>query len=116
MAARDPGQGSGRTGRTDASAWLAARDRRGRLVGVGAVHELASGIPHLAGIVVDTSQRGRGIGRWLTAELTRRAVEEAGVSTLGVYSDNLPATRLYAALGYRTAHRLHTRSLTAALQ
>lgn len=103
-------------GRGYASLWLVARGPRGRLLGVGAVHELASGMPHLAGIVVDGAHRGRGIGRLLTAELTRRAIEEAGVSTLGVYSDNVPATRLYAALGYRTAHRLHTRSLAAGLQ
>src|SRR5690606_3081543 len=85
-----------------ASLWLAARGPSGDLLGVGAVHELASGMPHLSGIVVDTALRGRGIGRLLTAELTRRAIEEAGVSTLGVYSDNRPAARLYEALGYRT--------------
>lgn len=107
-------------GRGFASLWLGARSssprRRGRLLGVGAVHELASGIPHLSGIVVDAELRGRGIGGLLTAELTRSAVAEAGVSTLGVYSDNTAATRLYSALGYQTAHRFHTRSLTAALQ
>ncbi len=95
-----------------ATLWLGARDRTGALVAVGAVHELASGIPHLAGIVVDPSLRGRGLGRWLTASLTARAVEEAGVSTLGVYSDNAVALGVYAALGYRTGHRWHTRSLS----
>lgn len=106
----------GYPGRGFATLWLAARDHGGALLGVGALHELASGIPHLAGIVVDTEERGRGIGRLLTAELTRAAIEEAGVSTLGVYSDNKVATRLYTGLGYRTAHRLHTRSLTAGMQ
>lgn len=102
-----PGQGL-------ATLWLGARDRAGGLVAVGAVHELASGIPHLAGIVVDPELRGQGLGRWLTAGLTSRAVEEAGVSTLGVYSDNAAALRVYAALGYRTEHRWHTRSLSVA--
>lgn len=102
-------------GRGFATLWLAARGDQGQLVGVGAVHELASGMPHLSGIVVDTARRGRGVGRLLTAELTRRAIEEAGVSTLGVYSDNHAARRLYARLGYRTAHRFHTRSLTGGM-
>lgn len=103
-------------GRGAATLWLGARDRSGTLVAVGAVHELASGIPHLAGIVVDPALRGRGLGRWLTAGLTARAVEEAGVSTLGVYSDNAAALRVYAALGYRTEHRWHTRSLSVAAE
>ncbi|WP_141818848.1 GNAT family N-acetyltransferase [Ornithinimicrobium humiphilum] len=100
----------GYPGRGYATLWLGVVDD-GDLVGVGAVHELASGIPHLAGIVVAQEQRGRGIGALLTARLTTAAIEEAGVSTLGVYSDNTAALRLYDALGYRTAHRLHTRSL-----
>ncbi|MFK5634524.1 MULTISPECIES: GNAT family N-acetyltransferase [unclassified Ornithinimicrobium] len=98
-------------GHGHASLWLAVRDDAGDLVALGGVHELASGIPHLSGIVVHTAHRGRGLGRALTAELTRRAIEEAGVSTLGVYSDNMPALRLYERLGYRTAHRFTTRSL-----
>jgi GNAT superfamily N-acetyltransferase len=106
----------GYPGRGFATLWLGARGTHGELLGVGAVHELASGMPHLAGIVVDTGLRGRGIGRLLTAALTRAAIEEAGVSTLGVYCDNAPATHLYTALGYRTAHRLHTRSLRAGMQ
>lgn len=106
----------GYPGRGFATRWLATRRSGGDLLAVGAVHELASGIPHLAGIVVDTAERGRGLGRLLTAELTRLAIDEAGVSTLGVYSDNVAATRLYAQLGYRTAHRFHTRSLQAGMQ
>lgn len=106
----------GDPGRGFATLWLAARDTAGELLGVGAMHELASGMPHLAGIVVHAGHRGRGVGRLLTAELTRRGIEEAGVSTLGVYSDDQDATRLYAGLGYRTAHRFHTRNLTAGMQ
>ncbi len=98
-------------GRGFATLWLAVRRRGGDLLGLGAVHELPSGMPHVAGVVVDEHERGQGLGTLLATELTRAAVAEAGVSTLGVYSDNAPALRLYAALGYRTAHRLHTRSL-----
>lgn len=94
-----------------ATLWLGLRDPAGELLAVGAVHELASGIPHLSGIVVHSGHRGKGLGRWVTEELTRRAVEEAGVSTLGVYSDNLAAQRLYSELGYVTVHRFHTRNI-----
>lgn len=103
----------GYPGRGYATLWLGARGGDGDLLGLGAVHELGSGMPHLAGIVVDTGHRGRGLGRLLTTALTAAAIQEAGVSTLGVYSDNAAATHLYAALGYRTAHRFHTRSLRA---
>jgi ribosomal protein S18 acetylase RimI-like enzyme len=98
-------------GRGFATLWLGARDAAGRLLGIGAVHRLATGIPHLSGIVVHGAHRGRGVGRLLTVELTRRAIHEAGVATLGVYSSNGQALRLYDQLGYRTAHRFHTRVL-----
>ncbi|MBZ2199464.1 GNAT family N-acetyltransferase [Occultella gossypii] len=98
-------------GRGFATLWLGAADDHGDLIAVGSLHELASGAPHLAGIVVHTDHRGRGIGRALTAALTRRAIEAVGVATLGVYSDNAAALAVYAGLGYRSAHRFETRSL-----
>ncbi|WP_151526245.1 GNAT family N-acetyltransferase [Serinicoccus kebangsaanensis] len=97
-----------------ASLWLAVRDEVGRMVAVGALHELGSGMPHLAGIVVRPQRRGQGIGAMLTEALTARAVEEAGVATLSVFSDNVGAIRLYERLGYATAHRFHTRELDPA--
>lgn len=90
------------------SLWLGVRDGRG-LAAVGALHVLGSGAPHLAGIVTRPDLRGRGLGAGLTAELTRRAVREHGVATLGVYSDNAGAIRVYERLGYAVAHHLHTR-------
>ncbi|CAM3732408.1 GNAT family N-acetyltransferase [Occultella aeris] len=98
-------------GRGFATLWLGVADDQGDLIAVGSLHELASGAPHLAGIVVHTEHRGRGLGRALTAALTRRAIEAVGVSTLGVYSDNAVALAVYARLGYRTGHRFETRSL-----
>ena len=68
-------------------------------------------MPHLAGIVVRPERRGHGIGGLLTETLTARAVAEAGVSTLSVFSDNAGAIRLYEHLGYATAHHFHTREL-----
>lgn len=91
--------------------WLGLRDAEGALVGIGGMHLLAAGAPHLSGIVVDRAQRGRGLGRALTVELTRRALERAGFSTLGVFSANAPALSLYHALGYASHHSFHTRVL-----
>ncbi|WP_163544178.1 GNAT family N-acetyltransferase [Occultella kanbiaonis] len=98
-------------GRGFATLWLGVADDQGDLIAVGSLHELASGAPHLAGIVVHTDHRGRGLGRALTASLTRRAIQTAGVATLGVYSDNAVALAVYAGLGYRTGRRFETRSL-----
>lgn len=98
-------------GRGLATLWLSARDELGRVVALGGLHELASGMPHLAGIVVRPERRGQGIGALLTEALTVRAVDEAGVATLGVVSDNEGAIRLYERLGYSTAHHFHTRQL-----
>lgn len=93
--------------------WLGVRDAEG-LAAVGALHQLGSGAPHLAGIVVREGLRGHGLGLGLTAELTRRAVAATGVATLGVYSANAAALRLYRRLGYAVAHHFDTRSLNPA--
>lgn len=91
--------------------WLGLRDAEGALVGIGGMHLLATGSPHLSGIVVDQTQRGRGLGRVITAELTRRALSRAGCSTLGVFHANAPALALYHSLGYASHHMFHTRAL-----
>ena len=64
-----------------------ARAQRGRL-------------PDLTGITVLARLRGPGLGLAVTAYLTRQAVAEAGVCTLGMYSHNAVARGLYLALGY----------------
>lgn len=103
----------GLPGRGYSVLWLGLRDAHGALVAIGGMHLLASGAPHISGIVVDRAQRGRGLGRALTIALTLRAFDRFGVSTLGVFSSNTPAISLYHSLGYRTHHSFHTRSLTA---
>lgn len=110
-AAHSPaGEGDPGTGATHL--WLGLRDDAGRLVAAGALQFLDSGAPHLAGIVTDTTLRGRGLGRAVTAGLTRWAITRHGVCTLGMYADNPPARALYLGLGYRTAYAWHSRRLT----
>ncbi|OLT44166.1 hypothetical protein BJF86_12735 [Serinicoccus sp. CNJ-927] len=91
--------------------WVGLRDRSGALVAIGGAEREATGIPHLAGIVTATDRRGAGLARVVSAALTRWAVAEHGVCTLGVFSDNDAARRLYARLGYRTARAWHSRML-----
>jgi ribosomal protein S18 acetylase RimI-like enzyme len=65
----------------------------------------------LSGIAVEPALRGRGLGRAVTAELTRRAVARHGLCTLGMFSSNTVARRLYRRLGYRTGQAWATRVL-----
>lgn len=81
--------------------WVGVRDDDGSLVAVGCCEIEQSGTPILAGITVAAHARGRGLGRAVTAELTRGAVAEHGWCTLGMYSDNPVARGLYLDLGYQ---------------
>lgn len=89
--------------------WVGVRDDRGRLVACGVRERSLAGHPILSGITVDPTQRGRGLGLAVTAYLTRRAVEEDGVCTLGMYSHNAVARRLYLGLGYGDVHEWSSR-------
>ncbi|WP_426246829.1 GNAT family N-acetyltransferase [Nocardioides sp. LHG3406-4] len=80
--------------------WLGIRDGDA-LVAVGAVHRQAGGAGLLQAVTVVPGARGRGLGRDLSAGLTRLAQSEApGVATLGAYADNAPAVATYLSLGY----------------
>lgn len=92
--------------------WRAVIDSHGELVAIGALHQLDTGLPHLAGLVVAPHQRGRGLGGALTVDLTREALAEHGVCTLGVFSGNRAAISLYHRLGYATHHSFHSRDFT----
>lgn len=98
--------GTGRVAR-----WIGRRDAAGLLTAVGGAEREAGGVPHLAGIVTATGQRGRGWGGVVTAALTRWSLREHGVCTLGVFADNEVALRVYRRLGYRTARPWHSRRL-----
>jgi GNAT superfamily N-acetyltransferase len=83
--------------------WLGVRVD-GVLVAVGAIERMPDGTGHLRGVSVLPSHLGRGLGTALSAGLTRRALDESGVATLGVYVDNHRAVGLYERLGYSVVH------------
>lgn len=82
--------------------WVGVRGGDGGLLGIGCCEPEESGAPVLTGITVAADAQGLGLGRAITAELTRGAVAEHGWSTLGMYSDNDVARGLYHSLGYTT--------------
>lgn len=91
--------------------WVGGRDDAGHLIAVGGAEREAGGVPHLAGIVTATGLRGQGWGGVVTTALTRWALGQHGVCTLGVFADNAAALRVYRRLGYRTARAWHSRQL-----
>ena len=103
LLARDNARTDGRPFAHDAQRWVGVRDGGGRLVAVGCCELEVSGAPILAGITTASGFRGRGLGRAVTAELTRGAIAEHGWCTLGMYSDNPIARGLYTDLGYTIA-------------
>lgn len=84
--------------------WLGVREA-GVLVAVGALVRQADGTGHLRAVTVLPGARGHGLGRDVSAALTRRALDGgSGVATLGVYADNDPAVAIYRGLGYDVVH------------
>lgn len=92
--------------------WVGARDEAGRLVACGVREPNVAGWPALSGISVHPDARGTGLGRAVTAYLTREAVRERGACTLGMYSDNDVARRTYHGLGYGGDHLWSSRRLS----
>jgi len=91
--------------------WVGARDDEGRLVACGVRETNVAGFPLLAGITVHPDERGTGLGLAVTAHLTREAIADAGVCTLGMYSDNAVARRVYHGLGYTGDHLWSSRRI-----
>ncbi|HET9630839.1 MAG TPA: GNAT family N-acetyltransferase [Terrabacter sp.] len=87
----EPGQGE---------RWFAVEEPDGSLAAVAAWGTTRAGAPHLSSVAVDTRLRGRGLGRTIVGAVTRQAVAEAGVCTLGMYSHNDVGRGLYRSLGY----------------
>jgi GNAT superfamily N-acetyltransferase len=90
--------------------WVGVRAADG-LVACGVREPGVAGTPVLAGITVAARARGTGLGLAVTARLTREAVAESGVCTLGMYSHNSVARRVYLGLGYGDVHEWSSRRL-----
>ena len=85
--------------------WAGIRGADGDLVCAAAHTERRPGVPHLASVVTHGAHRGQGLGTAVTAWLTRTLLAEGtGWVTLGMYSDNDAARRLYRRLGYANDH------------
>lgn len=107
----------GRPGEGRADYWGGIRSDSGELVAMGGVVRTAGGYGMLAGIGVDPTVRGQGLGAAITTGLTRRELGRGGQAgpgcTLGVFIDNDHAIGLYRRLGYRLGHRFASRQLHA---
>ncbi len=66
--------------------------------------EAGRGEYYIDSFAVLTDYRGRGIGRLLLAHAIEQAKEKGLQPTLLVDPDNLPAVKLYAAMGFRYSH------------
>ena len=93
--------------------WVGVREGDG-LLACGVREPGVSRTPVLAGITVAARARGTGLGLAVTARLTREAVAESGVCTLGMYSHNTVARRVYRGLGYGDVHEWSSRRLVRA--
>ena len=82
--------------------WVSVRDADGRLLAIGAdTRRPSTGVANIASIATRPAARGRGLGAAITAWLTRRIFADGGeLATLGMYSDNAVAQRLYTRLGF----------------
>lgn len=80
--------------------WFAVEEPDGALCAVAAWGVTRAGAPHLSSVAVDSGRRGQGLGRTIVGAVTRQAVLESGMATLGMYSHNTVARGLYLSLGY----------------
>lgn len=93
-------------GDDDVVQWVGVRSGAGGLLACAAHTEAVPGVPHLASIATHPDARGQGLGELVTRTLTDQLLEAGSpVVTLGMYSDNDVARRLYARLGFRCDHR-----------
>ena len=85
--------------------WVGVRDASGALLACAADTSGATGVGHLSSIAVSPSARGQGLGKAVTAALTRRMFDEGDdLVTLGMYADNTEGRALYDALGFADDH------------
>lgn len=85
--------------------WVGSWDG-GELVTCAADTSGTTGVGHLSSIAVRPDRRGAGLGRAVTAALTRRLFDEGcDLVTLGMYAVNAPGRGVYDALGFVDDHR-----------
>ncbi len=85
--------------------WHGVRDLpSGVLVATGCVVGQPDGSGLLRGVTTHPAHRGQGLGRLVSASLTRAALQLDEVAALGVYVDNAPALAIYRGLGYDVVH------------
>ena len=100
---REVTDGVGRPFAWPGQLWLGVRDPRGHRLGLGCRDWSLGGYPKLTGIATASARRGEGIGRSVTAALTRHALDESSMCTIEHYSDNVVAARLYRDMGFDQA-------------
>ncbi len=76
------------------------------LVACAADTSTPTGIGHLSSIAVHPAARGQGLGRVVTAALTRHLFDDGcDLVTLGMYAENTHGRALYDSLGFHDDHR-----------
>lgn len=91
----------------DVRRWVGVPDGAGGLLACAADTTSSPSVGHLKSIAVHPAARGQGLGRAVTAALTRQLL--AGgcqVVTLGMYATNTAGRALYDALGFHDDHRV----------
>jgi ribosomal protein S18 acetylase RimI-like enzyme len=105
LLAASSSRASAQPGDRAALRWVGVRDASGRLLACAADTSSATGVGHLSSIAVVPQARGQGLGKAVTAALTRQLFEEGkDIVTLGTYADNPEGRALYDALGFRDEH------------
>ena len=96
---------SARPGNPGVRRWVGVR-WAGDLAACAADTSGATGVGHLSSIAVHPAARRAGLGRAVTAALTRTLFREGcDVVTLAMYADNAVGRRLYDGLGFADEHR-----------
>lgn len=89
--------------------WAGIRDDAARLVACLADTSRWAGVGHISGIATAPSARGGGHATAITAWASRRLLAEgARLVTLGMFSSNAAARRVYDRLGFTAAHPMTT--------
>lgn len=92
--------------------WFGVSDHEAGLVAVAANAPMKPPVPHLASVTTHPDHRGRGLGRAVSAALTRALMTEgAPVVTLGMYADNDRARAVYTHLGFTCGAEFSSRRL-----